>query len=85
MALSRRFALGGLGGEVLATVVMEFIVPNGEERVKFEDLSGVHLFWVYATCWVGYPLWGRSLCSGRGTLADDVGNWVVILWDVVVV
>lgn len=41
MALSRRLALGG---EVLATVVMGFIVPNGEERVKFEDLSGVHLF-----------------------------------------
>ena len=44
MALSRRLALGDLGGEVLATVVMGFIVPNGEERVKFEDLSGVHLF-----------------------------------------
>ena len=83
-ALSRRLALGGLGGEVLATVVTGFIVLNGEERVKFGGLSGVHLFWVYGTCWVGYPLRGRSLCSGRGTLADVVGNWVVILWGVVV-
>ena len=43
-ALSRRLALGGLGGEVLATVVTGFIVLNGEERVKFGGLSGVHLF-----------------------------------------
>lgn len=43
-ALSRRLALGGLGGNILATVVMGFIVPNGEERVKFAGLSGVHLF-----------------------------------------
>lgn len=43
-ASSRRLALGGLGAEVLATVVMGFIMPNGEETVKFGGLSGVHLF-----------------------------------------
>lgn len=40
-ASSRRLALGA---EVLATVVMGFIMPNGEETVKFGGLSGVHLF-----------------------------------------
>ena len=31
MALSRRFAVGSPGGEVLATVVMGFIVRRGED------------------------------------------------------
>lgn len=53
MALSRRFALGSPGGEVLATAVMGFIVRSGEGGEERGYESGglwCSLFWVCGTC-----------------------------------
>lgn len=71
MALSRRFALGSPGGEVLATAVMGFIVRSGEggeERGMSLEVCGVHSFGYVVHAEWGNPLRGRCLCSGRGHL-----------------